>query len=89
MTGRTEGRAAGVVEGALRRLVPRREKRGGGEAGAGTPLRLSPSSGFEALLEERVRGLRREVREVRGRVNGLIFLVLGVVVVQTLLRLLQ
>ncbi|MBI2885733.1 MAG: hypothetical protein HYY02_00840 [Chloroflexi bacterium] len=42
----------------------------------------------EAVLQERLRALEAEVAEVRGRVNGLLFAVLGALLVQLLLRLL-
>ena len=48
---------------------------------------LAPCSPFGAVLEERVKILDRDLREVRSRVNGLIFLTLGAVVTQVLLRL--
>lgn len=47
---------------------------------------LAPCSPFGALLEERQRALERQVAEIRSRVNGLIFLVLGAVVVELVLR---
>jgi hypothetical protein len=40
-------------------------------------------------VEERLRALEREMAEVKGRVNGLIFLIAGTVVAQIILRLLQ
>ena len=43
---------------------------------------LSPASTFDAVLEQRVSQLERHVDEVRTRVNGLVFLVAGAVVVQ-------
>lgn len=50
---------------------------------------LAPGSTFEAVLQERLRTLEAELAEVRGRVNGLLFVVLGAVLVQLLLRLLS
>jgi hypothetical protein len=43
---------------------------------------------FRAIVAERLRLLEREVAEVRGRVNGLLFVVAGAVVTQILVRLL-
>jgi hypothetical protein len=43
--------------------------------------------GFRAATEERLRGLERELAEVKARVNGLLFLVAGAVVVQVVLGL--
>ncbi|MBM2827429.1 MAG: hypothetical protein HW403_1493 [Dehalococcoidia bacterium] len=51
-------------------------------------LDLSPGSPFEALIEARQRELEREVEEMKGRVNGLIFLVMGTALVQIVIRLL-
>jgi hypothetical protein len=44
-------------------------------------------TGFRAATEERLRGLEREIAEVKARVNGLLFLVAGAVVVQVVLGL--
>lgn len=41
-----------------------------------------------AVIEERLRNLERQLDEMKGRVNGLIFLLGGAVAVQFLLRLL-
>ena len=43
---------------------------------------LSPRSPFDALLEERLKALERQVEEVKSRVHGLIFLIAGAVMVQ-------
>ena len=43
---------------------------------------------FRAVIEERLRNLERQLDEVKGRVNGLIFLLVGAVAVQFVLRLL-
>lgn len=42
---------------------------------------------FRAVMEERLRGLEQEIREVKGRVNGLLFLLAGTVLAQFVLRL--
>ena len=44
---------------------------------------------FRAATEERLRSLEREVAEVKGRINGLIFVVTGAVITQVVLRLVQ
>ena len=44
---------------------------------------------FQAVVEERLRTLEGEVAEVKGRVNGLFFLIAGTVAAQVLLRLFQ
>lgn len=61
--------------------------RAGKERGAERRVDLAPCSPFGALLEERQQALEQQLAEVRSRVNGLIFLVVGTVVVQLVLRL--
>jgi len=48
---------------------------------------LSPQTPFDALLAERIRGLEHQVEELKGRVNGLIFLVAAAVIAQVVLNL--
>jgi hypothetical protein len=48
--------------------------------------RLSPAA-FRAVVDERLRSLERQLDEVKGRVNGLIFLLAGTVAVQFVLQL--
>jgi len=48
---------------------------------------LSPGA-FRAVVDERLRNLERQLDEVKGRVNGLIFLLAGAVASQLVLRLL-
>ncbi|MEX1253054.1 MAG: hypothetical protein WEE64_01805 [Dehalococcoidia bacterium] len=52
------------------------------------PLASLSAEGFRAVVDERLRGLERELQEVKGRVNGLIFLLAGTVAAQLVLRLL-
>ncbi|MBI2856275.1 MAG: hypothetical protein HYX93_05450 [Chloroflexi bacterium] len=49
---------------------------------------LSPASTFDALLDQRIRDLERHVGELKTRVNGLLFLVVGAVIAQIVLGLL-
>ncbi len=56
--------------------------------GGGTWARISAAE-FRAATEERLRSLEREVAEVKGRINGLIFVVAGAVITQVVLRLAQ
>ncbi|MFH1142015.1 MAG: hypothetical protein V1724_10265 [Chloroflexota bacterium] len=46
---------------------------------------LSPRSPFDALLDQRLKGLEHQVEELKGRLYGLMFLVAGAVVVQIVL----
>ena len=52
------------------------------------PARISAAE-FRAATEQRLRALEREVAEVKGRVNGLIFVVAGAVITQLVLRLVE
>ncbi|MBI4329511.1 MAG: hypothetical protein HY685_06570 [Chloroflexi bacterium] len=63
--------------------------RAGGRAGTEgrTVVDVRPRSAFDALLDLRLTSLEKRVDEMRGRIYGLIFLVLGAVAVQTVLRL--
>ena len=56
--------------------------------GGDTRARISTAE-FRAATEQRLRSLEREVVEVKGRVNGLIFVVTGAVITQVVLKLLQ
>jgi hypothetical protein len=49
----------------------------------------TPDSPFEALLELRMKALERQVEEVKGRVNGLLFAVIGAIVIQLILGILR
>jgi hypothetical protein len=50
--------------------------------------RLSAAA-FRASIDERLRSLERQLDEVKGRVNGLLFLLAGAVATQVVLRLLE
>ncbi len=52
------------------------------------PVRTSAAE-FRAVTEQRLAALEREVAEVKGRVNGLIFVVAGAVIAQVVLKLVQ
>jgi len=47
------------------------------------------AAAFRAAVEERLRNLEREMGDLKGRLNGLIFLVLGTVITQVVLKLVQ
>jgi len=49
----------------------------------------SAAAAFQAVVEERLRNLEQQLNELKGRVNGLIFLIVGVVITQLVLRMLQ
>jgi len=50
-----------------------------------------PSSGdsFRAVVEERLRHLEQQLGDLKGRVNGLIFLVAGTALTQVIIKILQ
>jgi len=67
------------LDDAIRRL------RGPARKGVDT----SPESPFEALLDLRIKALERQVEEVKGRVNGLLFAVITAIVIQLVLGLVR
>lgn len=71
------------LETAIRRF--RKPDNGGDGAAEG---RVS-MAGFRAAVEQRLSGLERDVGELRGRINGLIFVVIGAVVAQIVLGLVE
>jgi hypothetical protein len=64
----------------LRRLARRRKA-------AERPASVAPGCAFGIIVEERLRGIDATLREVSGRVNGAIFVVLSAVAVELVLRL--
>ncbi len=48
-----------------------------------------PAQTFRAVMEERLRNLERQLDEVKGRVNGLLFLLAGAVATEVVLRLVR
>ena len=53
------------------------------------PLNLDPRSTYEVLTRQMVSGLADELREIRRRVNGLIFVTVTAVVTDVVLRLIR
>ncbi len=75
---------------ALGRFRPDRRPSGRRRADDGGDSRRRVSAAeFRAATEQRLRSLEREVAEVKGRINGLIFVVAGAVITQVVLRLVQ
>jgi hypothetical protein len=54
-------------------------------AGAEVPSGVSAAA-FRAMVVERLRSVERDVADVKARVNGLIFVVVGAVITQLVLR---
>lgn len=78
------GQSRSRTDGCLRAVA-----RGRGAAGRanGDALDLDPRSAYELLTRQMVAELGRELREIRLRVNGLIFVTLGAVLADAMLRL--
>ncbi len=77
-----------TLERAIARFRPDRRPSGRRRPndGSGTAARISAAE-FRAATEQRLRSLEREMAEVKGRINGLIFVVAGAVITQVALRL--
>lgn len=56
--------------------------------GDGLPGQITTAA-FRAAVEQRLAALERDLGELRGRINGLIFVVLGAVVTQIVLKVVQ
>ncbi len=69
----------------IEQAISRFRTRNGGPDGSATAQRISAAA-FRAAVQERLRGLEQDVGELKARVNGLIFVVLGAVVTQVLLK---
>ena len=50
------------------------------------PVEMLPGCPFGALLEERLRSMEREIGELKGRINGLIFLLIALVLAEIIMR---
>ena len=72
------------LKGAISKLI-----RGGKEATGRPAVSTAPGCVFGAVVEERLKELERSLGEVKARLNGLIFLVVGAVVLEIVLRLLR
>ena len=46
----------------------------------------SPGCAFGALVEERLKNMEGNIQELKGRINGLIFVLVGVVLVEVIMR---
>ena len=69
-------------------LVRLRAGREGREEGReARPLDLDPRSAYELLTRQMVAGLSEELREIRQRVNGLLFVTVTAVIADVVIRL--
>jgi hypothetical protein len=48
---------------------------------------IAPGCAYGMLVEERMRLAEREVRELKGRINGLLFLLVALVIAEVIFRL--
>ena len=58
-----------------------------GRQGASQGIDLDPGCPFGAVVEQRLREMERSVSEIKAKVNGLIFLVVGAVIAVVITRL--
>lgn len=79
--------AEGVCAEPRRATGHRHGGRGPAPAGDGERVALGPGTIYEAVTRQMVEGLTEELREIKGRLNGLLFLVAGAMVVDVVLRL--
>lgn len=75
---RRRARSGEALEARLRERGERRDK---------PPLDLDPRSAYEVLTRQMVSGLTEELREIRQRVNGLIFITVAAVIADVVMRL--
>ena len=76
-------KGAEELAAAIRRLAAKWRRRPGTQP----EIDVSPACAFGAVVGQRLAELERNVGEVKGRLNGLIFLVIGAVVIEMILRL--
>ena len=62
---------------------PRPAGRGGPTTGA---VDLAPASAYEALTRQMVEGLAADLDEIKGRLNGLLWMVAGAIVLDVVIR---
>ncbi len=51
-----------------------------------TPVDISPGCAFGAVVDQRLKDMSEQIEELKGRINGLIFLVIGAVIVELVMR---
>ncbi len=75
---RRQARSGEALEARLRERGGRRDE---------PPLNLDPRSAYEVLTRQMVAALTEELREIRQRVNGLIFITVAAVIADVVMRL--
>jgi hypothetical protein len=51
------------------------------------PVELRPGSVYEVVTRQMVEGLADELKEIRGRLNGLLWMVAGAILIDVVMRL--
>jgi hypothetical protein len=69
----------------LEQAISRFRKTAGDGAGEAIDVRVSAAA-FRATVEQWMASVERDIGEVKGRLNGLIFVVIGAVITQLILR---
>ncbi len=69
----------------LEQAVARFRSRAGDGAGEAVEVRVSAAA-FRATVEQWMSNVERDIGELKGRLNGLIFVVIGAVITQLLLK---
>jgi hypothetical protein len=73
--------SAQKLKGAIARLARK------SPAPSQTPLSTAPGCAFGAVEEQRLRGLEQQLDEIKGRVNGLLYTLVGAVILEIVMRL--
>ncbi|MDO8636865.1 MAG: hypothetical protein Q7R34_11660 [Dehalococcoidia bacterium] len=78
------GKAGGAekLAAALRKFIPVRNSNQ-------ARVDLTPGCAFGVVVDERLKEMERQLGEVKDRLNGLIYLVIGAVVVEVILSLIK
>ena len=78
-----------VMADPLQRAVSRFRSNSRPPGGDGSTAARISAAAFRAAVEQRLRNLERDMADLKGRLNGLIFLVAGTVITQVILKLVQ
>ncbi|MEA2584104.1 MAG: hypothetical protein QOF33_2189 [Thermomicrobiales bacterium] len=54
---------------------------------ASSPVEMRPGSAYEAVTRQMVEGLADQLKEIRGRLNGLLWMVAGAILLDVMMRL--
>ena len=76
--------ASGAEPAAFRTSIERPGERPDGPR---PPVDLAPASAYEALTRQMVERLAEDLEEIKGRLDGLLFMIAGAIVLDVVLRL--